>query len=165
MKPAERHIRRVVDAVNLPDPEPVHDAFLHHDLTAAAILFCRLEDQRHLPGKPPGFGQILRRAQKHRHMPVMPAGMHLARYLAGIGRAGQLFDRQGVHVGTQADHRPLALPLDDRHDPGLGDAGVNLVHTEFAQAIHDEGRRLMALEGQFRVFVQMPPPTLHFLGI
>ena len=35
---AEIGLRVVVDAIDLRDPEPVHDAFLHHDLAATAIL-------------------------------------------------------------------------------------------------------------------------------
>ena len=37
---------------------------------------------------------------------VMAAGMHRAGIEAGIGQAGLLLDRQGVHVGTDASDLP-----------------------------------------------------------
>ena len=49
--------------------------------------------------------------------------------------------------------------------PVLRDARVDLVHPDLAQPVDDEGRRLVAVEVQFRMLVQMPPPALHFLGI
>ena len=103
----ERHVRRVMDTVDLTDGKTVHYAFLHHHLTAAAILFRRLENQGDGAGKVPRFGQIFGSAQQHCHMAVMPAGVHLARHCAGVGRASHLGNRERVHVGAQSDHRAV----------------------------------------------------------
>ena len=82
-----------------------------------------------------------------------------------MGQAGFLLDRQGVHVGAQADHRPLALTLDDRHDSRLGDPLMDLGDSEPAQLLDHEGGGLVAIEPGFRVLVQMPPPGGHVVGV
>ena len=78
---------------------------LHHHIAAAAAFFRRLEDHRHGAREIAGFGEVFGRAEKHRGVAVMAAGMHLAGALRGIGLAGRLEDRQRVHVGAQADRR------------------------------------------------------------
>ena len=55
-----------------------------------------------------GLRKVLGRTKKHRRMPVMPAGMHLARHGRGIVQPRRLFDRQRVHIGPKPDH---TLPL------------------------------------------------------
>lgn len=80
----EGQVWRVVDAENLTDLEAVHHAFLHHDLTAAAVFLGGLEDQRDAARKAARLGQIFRGPQKHGHMAVMPAGVHLARNGRGV---------------------------------------------------------------------------------
>ena len=49
----------------------------------------------------------------------MAAGVHLARCLRGIGLAGDLQNRQGIHVRPQAHHLAGAVrpPPDDADTP------------------------------------------------
>ena len=162
---AERHARGVVDAVNLGDGETVHHPFLHHDLAPGPILFCRLKDQRHAARKTPRLGQVLGGPQKHGHMAVMAAGVHLAGHGRGMGGARGLDNRQGIHVGAQADGGARTLTVDEGDDAGSGDAFVNLVHPDLAQAVRDEGGGLDAVKAQLGVGMQVAPPGLHFRAI
>ena len=162
---AEGHVRGVVDAVDLGDGKAVHNPLLHHDLTTATIFLGGLEQERDPAREFAGFGQILGGPQKHGHMAIMAAGMHLAGDGGGMFSAGQLFDGQRIHIGAQANRRPCPLPVDDRNDAGLGDAGVDLIHADLFQPIDDEGGGVVAVKGQLGVLVQMTAPALHFFGI
>ena len=82
---AQLQPRRIVQGVDLGDVEPVHHALVDHDARAAAILFGGLENQRDLAPERPRLSQVGRRPQKHRGVPVMPAGMHRARDGRGVG--------------------------------------------------------------------------------
>ncbi|KAG1476802.1 hypothetical protein G6F54_014127 [Rhizopus delemar] len=67
------------------------------------------------------------RGQQGGRMPVVPAGVHLARVLAGVWQAGGFMDGQGVHVGAQpqpARTRPAAQGADHA---GHAQAAVHLV--------------------------------------
>ena len=166
---AEFHIGGIVDAIDGVDAEAIHHAFLHHHLAAAAILFGRLEQKRHAAGEAARLGQVFGGTKQHGDMAIMAAGMHLARNGRGVFGPGDFVDRQRVHVGAQADGggagRIGPLPLDDGDDPGPGDAGMDFIHAEIAQAVDDEGRGVVAIEGQFGMGMQMATPGLHFLGI
>jgi hypothetical protein len=65
-------------------------------------FLARLEHEHHIsgevgavPGKDPG------RADQHRGVQVMSAGVHRALDATRVLDAGQLADRQGVHVGSE----------------------------------------------------------------
>ena len=161
----ERHVGRVMDAVNLRDAKAVHHPVGNHRLAPCPILLRRLKDQRHPPGKAPRLRQILRGPQQHRHMPVMPAGVHLARHGRGIGCPGHLQDRQRVHIGPEAYRRPRPRPVDQGDNSRLANPAMHLVHANLGQPFGDIVRGRKAIERQFRMRMQMLPPALHFLGI
>ena len=161
----EGHIRRIMNAVDLRNAEPLHDALLHHDLPPTAVFFRRLKDQCHRPTELPRLAQILCRSQQHRHMPVMPTGMHLAGHHARILHPRRLQYRQRIHIRPQADHRAIALSLDDRHDACRRNPFMHRIHAHFVQPCHNERRCLVAIEFQFRMRMQMPPPALHLRRI
>ena len=96
-------------AVDLLDAETVHQPVLDHRGGARAALFGRLEDHDRIAGEIPGLGEIARRAEQHRGVAVMAAGVHLAGRLGGVRQIGLLLDRQRVHVGAQPDHLDVAL--------------------------------------------------------
>jgi hypothetical protein len=157
--------RHVVDGIHAPDAEAVHDALFAHHPCPAAIFLGGLEDQRDLAREIPRLGQVFRRPQQHRRMPVMAAGMHLARGGGGMRGPRRLHDRQRIHIGAKPDDRPLSLPFDDRHDPACRDPLVKLVDPELPEPRGHEARRLVAVEGQFGMRVQMTAPALHLFGI
>ncbi len=76
-----------------------------------------------------------RGAEQRGHVDVVPAGVHDRDGLApgrrgcrraGVGQAGPLRHRQGVHVGPKQDRRTVAVGQDADH-PGPADAGRHLV--------------------------------------
>jgi hypothetical protein len=126
--------RHVVDGIDAADAEAVHDALFAHHPGPAAVFLGGLEDQRDLAREIPRLGQVFRRPQQHRRVPVMAAGMHLARGGGGMRGPRRLHDRQRIHIGAQPDDRPLSLPFDDRHDPACRDPLVQLVDPELPAA-------------------------------
>ena len=98
--------------------------------------------------------------QKHGGMPVMAAGMGLARDFRSPRLAAGLEDRQRVHVGTETDCRAVAVPpLDDADHAGLADAGLDHVAAEGCQFFGHELRCFVDIVKQLRVFMQMAPPA------
>ena len=58
-------------------------------------------------------------------MAIMPAGVHLAGMAAGMGELVELLQRQGVHIGPQADGTRAVAALDDADHPGLAQTTVH----------------------------------------
>ena len=138
-------------AEHLFDGEALHHAFLDHLVAAAAAFFGRLEDHGDRAGEIARLGEIFRRAEQHGGVAVMAAGMHVARRVGSVGLAGRLGDRQRVHVGAQADGRPVAVPAADHaDDAGAADAGHDLVAAEFPQLLVDEAGGLEHVEIELR---------------
>ena len=77
-KLTRRHARPVVHSIDLLHIPAVHNAVFAHFAAAAAALFCGLENHDHGAVEISRLGQILRRPQKHRGMPIVPAGVHRA---------------------------------------------------------------------------------------
>jgi hypothetical protein len=68
-------------------------------------------------------------------------------------------DRQGIHVGAQADRAIAASGADHTDHAGFGDPGMNLVDAELAQLLRHEGSRGMLLKAELGMGVKMPPPS------
>ena len=161
---ADRQARPIVHTVDLADGECLHHAVLHHEVAAAAAFFRRLENHRDSASKIAGFGQIFGRAEQHGGVAVVPAGVHEAGVLGGPGLAAGLRDWQRVHVGAQADDRPVAAAaLDEGDDARAANAGLDPVAAEFLQLVSDEARGLEHVEQQFGRLMQMPPPACDFI--
>ena len=98
-------------------------------------------------------------------MSVVPAGVHLARAEAFIGRIVLLPDRQRVDIGAQdnAAGRPLAglRALDLGADTGHGHAPMR--HADLVEFALDRCRGLKFLFPQLRVTVKVP--AQEYLGI
>ena len=94
-------------------------ATLYHVLGPALALLRWLEEQAHgaCQLRLSGLEQP-RRAQQHRHVGVVAAGVHEARAGRGIGQPSVLLDGQAIHVGAQR-HDWFAL-ADAGHDAGAG---------------------------------------------
>ena len=99
----------IVHAVDLIAREALKEAVREHCFRAPAAFFSGLKNKVHGPGKVTVLREPLCRAQKHRHMPVVPAGVHCAFILRGVGAARFFGKRQRIHVGSQADCAPFAL--------------------------------------------------------
>ena len=136
---------------------------LHHFLGGLAD-----EDQRSAP-LAFALRQLTRRAQQHRHVQVVAAGVHDAHLLAlniggldgaGVVQAGLLLDREGIHVSANQETRPNAV-FEHRNDTeGLG-AVLVFAHAlgdgvaQLAQIGRHEGRGLLLVAREFGVAVQM----------
>jgi hypothetical protein len=159
-------IAKAPTAVDLLDAEALHHAVLDHLAAAAAALFGRLEDHHRRAVEVARGGQVLGRAHQHGGVPVMAAGVHLARHLGAPGQIGLLLDRQGVHVGTQAHDLAgcVGLALDDGDHAGAPDPGYHLVAAELAQLGGHHLGRAHGVEQQLRVLVKVAAPLGHFGG-
>ncbi len=90
----------------------------------------------------------------------MPAGMHAAGHVRGVGFARSLRDGQGIHVGAQANHAAgtAIAPLDDPDNARAADARSDFVDTEGAQQVGDAARRALHVIKQLGVAVEIVPP-------
>ena len=98
---------------DLADAEAVEQAVADHGACAGPALLRRLKDHDGRTCEVTGFGEVFGRAQQHRGMAVMAAGVHLARHRRAVRQPGRLIDRESVHVGPQADR-----PVSGFHGPG-----------------------------------------------
>ena len=162
---ADRNSGAVVHAIDLVAGETVHQPVLDHRGGSRAALFRRLEDDDRIAGEIPGLGEIARRAQQHRGVPVMATGVHLARRLRRVRQIGRLLDRQRIHVGAQPDHLCFAVAgglaaLDDADDAGTAEPGGDLVAAEFPQPVRDECCSAMHVIQQFGMLMDIAAPGL-----
>jgi len=138
---------------------PIHRAVLDHARSAAdpllvPDLFCRLEEKAH--GALERFlRQQRRHPQCHGGVGIVPAGVHHAGDLRGVGNLVGLVDGQRIHVGPDGDDG-MSLPQ-LRHDAGAPHAGAHPI----AQRIHhlcDAGRGARLLETKLGARVELSPP-------
>ena len=101
--------------------QPVFD----HLAGAATAFFGGLENQVNRAIKIAVFGEVLGRCQQHGGMAIVPAGVHLARMLAGVREGVELLHRQGIHVGAQANCAGAGAAFDDANDARCAHATVN----------------------------------------
>ena len=106
--------------------------------------------------------QQMRHAQQHGRVRVVAAGVHHA-VVGGLERHVHCFlDGQRVHVGADADGRPVA-GADLRDHAGATDAGLHVGVADLGQRIGHELRGAHLLEAQFRVFVDVAAQAHHLV--
>ncbi len=105
---------------------------------------------------PPEAGQHLRRAEQHRRVGVVAAGVHDALHLAAEGQVVRLVDGESVHVGAQRDDAPRAAATENPHDAGLRH-GVAHLEAEVAQTLGHEPARALLAVGELGVGVKVAP--------
>lgn len=150
------------DPVRMDLPE---DARLADNPGASRRLLCRLEDKEHRTGKLICTGdKMVRESQKHCHVSVMSAGVHLVRMRRGKGDAGRLCDRQGIHIGAEGC-RVLASAVEEEADSGAaGVEDLSFLPTGYEGIPHafelvlDIGKRLRQVEIGLWYLVQVAPP-------
>ena len=155
-----RHAGEIVHAVDLLDAEAVHQPVLDHGEAAGAALLRRLEDHHRRTGEVAGLGEIARRAQQHRGMAVMAAGVHLAGHRRLVGDVVRLLQRQGVHVGAQPDHlaRAVAGAADDADHAGAPDPRHHLVAAERLELLGDRRGGAVHIVEQLGMGMDVAPP-------
>ena len=70
--------RPIVQAVDRAHREATEEPFLDHPAAAALVLFRRLKDEMDGAGEVGGQREMLGGAEKHGHMSIVSAGVHLA---------------------------------------------------------------------------------------
>src|SRR5260370_583657 len=90
-------------------------------------------------------------------------GGHSPRCLRGERQAGRLEERRRVHAGADADGGSGFAALNHRHDTGLADAALEF-NTDLRQERGDSLRRLMLLERELRMLVQLAAQRHELLG-
>ena len=141
--------------------EAVEEAVGDHRRTAAEPLFGRLKDQVHGAVEIAGLGEIARRAEQHRRVPVMAAGMHPPVILRAIGEVGRFLDRQAIHVGAQPDRARRIAGAQPADDAGLADPAEHLA-AEFGELLRDEIGGPLLLEAKLGMGVDVVPPFRQF---
>ncbi len=133
------------------------------DRTAGHQLLRRLEDQPH-PDRQLGHrGQRECRAEQHRGVRIVAAGVRDVGHHRRERRPGPIGHRQRVHVGPQCDARPmLGAEVADQ----TGAAGQHLrIEARVGQMRRDELRGAELLPAQLRVGVDVPSPGHHVVVV
>ncbi len=136
---AERDAGLVVDREHRVAGKLLEQPVLDHRLGAAAALFGRLEDEVHGALEVALLRQHLGRAQQHRGVAVMAAGMHAARVGRAVLEVVGLVHRQAVHVGAKPDRLHRVALAQGADQAGLAQAARHF-ETPFLQLRgHDVG--------------------------
>ncbi|MNQ80524.1 hypothetical protein D3C85_955090 [compost metagenome] len=157
------HAGHVVHAEQCLAGEAVQQAVGEHGLGAALAFLGRLENQVQGAFEAAGGRQVARRAQQHRGMTVMAAGVHAPGVAAAVGQAGGFDDGQGIHVGAQAQGAVGAAVAQHADHTGAADAGMHLEAPFHQQACHQGGGALF-FEAEFGVGVDVLAQRLELDG-
>ena len=154
---AERQQRPVVHPVDRAHRKSLEQPLLDHHPAAALVLLGGLEDEVD------GAAEIRlprehgRRAQQHRRVAVVAAGVHLARDRRCVRDAGLLVDVQCVEIGAQADRVAAGSAAQHADHAGAGKPRVHF-EPERAELVGDEGGGRRLLERGLRVGVDVVAP-------
>ena len=123
---ARRHARCVVHAKHGIARKQLEETIVQHALGAGQALFGRLKHQVQMAIEIARGREVPCGRQQHRGVAVVAAGVHLAEHLAGPGLAAGFGNRQGVHVGAQADVARARAHAQGAHHAGAAQAAVHL---------------------------------------
>ena len=162
---AERHFakrdpRPVMQRVDGVHREALEQPLFHHFARAAEVLFRRLENKVDGAAELTGLRQMGGGRQQHRGVAIVAAGVHDPGAARTVADAPQLGDRQGVHIGAQADNRPGAV-LQRRHDAGAGQPAMHL-QPKRGQQLRNAARGLLLLISELRRGVKFTSPANGF---
>ncbi|MNN29482.1 hypothetical protein D3C81_1430860 [compost metagenome] len=158
---ADRHAGPVVHAEHRIAGETREQPVLDHFARAAAAFLGRLEEQVNGAIEGLVLRKVVRRAEQHRGMPVVAACMHLARMLRAMAEGVGLLQRQGVHVGAQADGARAAAVADHPDKPGGAEAAMHFDAPRLEVARDHVGRALF-FEAEFRMGVDIAADRADF---
>ena len=132
-------------------------ALLDHDSGTALMLLGRLKDEIDAAVEIVEFGgrnQRLGGTQEHRRVAVVAAGVHASGMTGAMAENVELIQRQGVHVGAQADGAIAAAALQPADDTGAGQTAVHFQPQALQMRRHDVGGAPLA-ECQFGMAVEI----------
>ena len=99
----------------------------------------------------------VQRRQQHRRVAVVATRVHDAGVLGGELQTGFLLNRQRVDVGPERERLARPAGAHGRDEARLG-RPLQLEPVEAAEQLEEERRRLVLLEAQLRMRVQMAAP-------
>jgi hypothetical protein len=136
-------------------------AVADHRLRASLALLGGLEEDAHRSGQA-APDERLRRRHRHRHVPVVPTGMHPSGREGGVGSLAVLLDGEGVHVRAE-EHGRAAAAAEARDHPGASHTRAHLEARGLEEGRHP-GRRARFRVGQLGMLVQLAAQRGH-LGL
>ena len=142
----------------------VEQALLDHRLRPAEPFLAGLEHQDHLARQVrPAIVEQAGRAEEHRDVGVVAAGVHRPVELRREVETGVLAQRQGVHVAAEEDGRAGPAARDDSHDRAerLPRAPLD---AEPGELLEDQRLGLREGEPDLRLAVD-PPPDRDDIGL
>ncbi len=138
------------------DVRIVEHAGRDHRFGAARAFFRRLKEQHDVAvQRRAARTQFARRAEQHRGVRVVTAGVHLARHFARARFARIFIDRQRVHVGAQRGRAARQRAADHADDAGPGHAPV--LDAELVEFALDQRRGLMLFEPELGMAMDLAP--------
>ncbi|CAJ0703161.1 hypothetical protein LMG18102_03900 [Ralstonia mannitolilytica] len=140
--------------------EAFEQAVLDHFACAATAFFGWLEDQVNRPAEVAVFRQVMRGAQEHGRVAIVSTRVHFPFMPGAMFELVRLGQRQGVHVGAQADALAVAV-ADDADEPRLAEAAVHL-DAPFRQLGGDEVGGALLFKAQFGMRVDVASQRLDF---
>ena len=160
---ARRVLRTDVERHGAPHVRAVEQALVQHDLGPVVALLARLEHQQDVALEPVSpLDQQARRPEQHRHVRVVPAGVHRAIDLGGEFEAGLLAQGQRVHVGSKQGRAPRSAAFDRRRHRRRP-APQARFQPETAERVDDHGLRLGQLQPDLGAAVD-PPAHVDDVG-
>ena len=163
---AHRHLARwqtrpVVQRVDLVRRKALEQAFLDHDLSAAAALFRGLKNEVYGAVEIARLGEVAAAAEQHRRVAIMPAGVHTTIVLRAVRHIAELVHWQAVHVGAQPDRAPARTPapLDDADYASLGETAV-IFDAPGGKLLRNDVRGAFFMEAELGMRVQVTPDRL-----
>ena len=97
--------------------------------------------------------------EQHRDMSIMAARVHGPWVAGSVRQAGLLGDRKGIHIGTEADRRPLTSGQ-RANDAGAPEARPD-PKPAGGELAGDEVSRPRFREGELGMGVKVAPPSDH----
>jgi len=155
---AGRKTGPVVQSIDLVRREALEQSLLHHDLAAATAFLGGLEDHVGSAVEVARLGEVARRAEQHRGMAIVAAGVHASCVLRLVLEGVALVHRQAIHVGAQSDGAParLLFPGDDSDHAGFREAAMHL-DAPAGELVRHEVRRAVLVEGELRMRMNVAP--------
>jgi hypothetical protein len=132
-----------------------------HSARACADLFSGLKHKPDETG--PAFSLLAQnfcKCQPDSHMPIMPASMHHPRHFGDKIMAVFFLHWQSVHVETQQHVRPGSITMHLGQNARFSNRAFYRPAQAF-QTLHDESCRMVFMEAQFGMFVQVSAVGYH----
>jgi len=151
-----RHTRPIVQRIGGIGGKRVEQTGIDQGLCPAKHLLRRLEDEEDRAVETARARQKFRRSGKHRHVPVMAAGMHGPVNGRGIVNAAVFPDRKRIEFGPEYDAARAAAVLQNADHRRVGQAAMH-VQTGGGEPGCDQIGCPMLLEPEFRIGMQVVP--------